>query len=202
MNQKLTARLIAGVTISSLALFTSNLGQPVQASEENDSLTLAADTSIITKVKADGVGNNSTVNYNFEDRSLLTFTSSNPAAPSSNLTGKTAQSELQNQPQLIANSSSGRVGMASYYSNGDDGGTMTASGKRFNHNAMTAAHRSLPFGTRVRVTNLRNGRSVVVTINDRGPYGRGRIIDLSRGAARAIGMISSGVARVRLDVLD
>jgi rare lipoprotein A len=66
---------------------------------------------------------------------------------------------------------------------------------------MTAAHRSLPFGTRVRVTNKRNGRSVVVTINDRGPFVRGRVIDLSTGAATVIGMISAGVAPVSLEVL-
>jgi len=77
----------------------------------------------------------------------------------------------------------------------------TASGERFNKNAMTAAHRTLPMGTRVRVTNTRNGRSVVVRINDRGPYGKGRIIDLSEAAARQLGMIDAGVAPVQLEVL-
>jgi rare lipoprotein A len=91
-------------------------------------------------------------------------------------------------------------GMASFY--GYDGsGTSTASGQRFNPEAMTAAHRSLPFGTQVRVTNTKNGRSVVVRINDRGPYIRGRIIDLSTGAARILGMMSSGVAPVHVEVL-
>jgi rare lipoprotein A len=71
----------------------------------------------------------------------------------------------------------------------------------FNPSAMTAAHRSLPFGTKVRVTNRRNGRSVIVTINDRGPFVRGRVIDLSSGAAGVIGMRSSGVAPVSLQVL-
>ncbi|MBD2492780.1 septal ring lytic transglycosylase RlpA family protein [Nostoc sp. FACHB-280] len=91
-------------------------------------------------------------------------------------------------------------GMASFY--GYDGsGSMTASGQRFNPEAMTAAHRTLPFGTRVRVTNTRNGRSVIVRINDRGPYIRGRVIDLSTAAARTIGMIGSGVAPVHIEVL-
>lgn len=91
-------------------------------------------------------------------------------------------------------------GMASYY--GYDGsGNRTASGQRFNPEAMTAAHRSLPFGTQVRVTNTRNGRSVVLRINDRGPFIRGRVIDVSAGAARILGMMGSGVAPVHIEVL-
>ena len=93
----------------------------------------------------------------------------------------------------------GHSGMASYY--GSESGSRTASGARFVPSAMTAAHRTLPFGTKVRVTNKRNGRSVVVTINDRGPFIRGRIIDLSSGAAGVIGMRSSGVAPVSMEVL-
>ena len=76
-----------------------------------------------------------------------------------------------------------------------------ASGGRFNPNALTAAHKTLPFGTKVRVTNNRNGQSVVVTINDRGPYVGGRVIDLSAAAAGAINMKSAGVAPVSLAVL-
>lgn len=74
----------------------------------------------------------------------------------------------------------------------------TASGERANPNSMTAAHRTLPFGTRVTVTNRRNGRSVTVRINDRGPYGGGRVIDVTRAAARRLGMISAGVVPVRI----
>lgn len=81
-------------------------------------------------------------------------------------------------------------------------GRLTASGERFDMNGLTAAHRSLPFGTRVRVVNETNGRSVVVTVNDRGPYIGKRIIDLSRKAAEAIGLKSRGVAAVRLEILD
>src|ERR1700674_4304840 len=76
-----------------------------------------------------------------------------------------------------------------------------ASGGRFNPDGMTAAHRSLPFGTMLRVTNLATGRSVTVRVNDRGPYVRGRGLDLSRGAARVIGMIGAGVARVAYRVI-
>ncbi|MEA5418709.1 septal ring lytic transglycosylase RlpA family protein [Spirulina sp. CCNP1310] len=92
-------------------------------------------------------------------------------------------------------------GIASWYGPGFHG-RRSASGERFNQNAMTAAHRTLPFGTQVRVTNLRTGASVVVRINDRGPFTRGRVIDLSRAAAGAIGMIGSGVAPVKVEVLQ
>lgn len=93
--------------------------------------------------------------------------------------------------------SGGQTGVASYYWQGQ----RVASGGRFNPNAMTAAHKTLPFGTRVRVTRVDTGRSVTVTINDRGPFVRGRIIDLSRAAAGSLGMTGAGVARVSLTVL-
>ena len=93
--------------------------------------------------------------------------------------------------------SGGSHGVASYYWQPQ----RVASGGWFNPNAMTAAHKTLPFGTRVRVTHAGNGRSAVVTINDRGPYVRGRTIDLSRAAASIIGMTGQGVARIRMEVL-
>jgi len=89
-------------------------------------------------------------------------------------------------------------GMASYY--GNESGSRTASGQRFNQNAMTAAHRSLPFGTKLRVTH--GGRSVVVTVNDRGPFIRGRVLDLSTAAARAVGLTGAGVGRVTAEVVS
>jgi rare lipoprotein A len=95
----------------------------------------------------------------------------------------------------------GSTGVASYYG-GRFHGRLTASGVRFNQNEMTAAHRTLPFGTRVRVTHLGSGRSVDVRINDRGPYVGGRIIDLSQGAAGVLGMHHQGVARVKVTVLS
>ena len=92
-------------------------------------------------------------------------------------------------------------GIASYYAHKFHGRT-TASGETYDMMAMTAAHRTLPFGTRVRVVNKDNGRSVVVRINDRGPFVAGRVIDLSRASAEELGMMGSGVAPVRLEVLD
>jgi len=91
-------------------------------------------------------------------------------------------------------------GTACWYGN-EYHGRKTASGEVFDQWAMTAAHRELPFGTIVRVKNLRNGRAVKVRINDRGPFVRGRIIDLSRGAAERLGMVQAGIGPVRLEVL-
>jgi rare lipoprotein A len=91
-------------------------------------------------------------------------------------------------------------GLATFYGAEQQGGP-TASGERFDRNQLTAAHRTLPLGTRVRVTNTRNGRSVEVRINDRGPYGQGRIIDLSEAAARRLDMIAAGVVPVIVEVL-
>src|SRR5262245_58723019 len=99
---------------------------------------------------------------------------------------------------LTCLASSAQAERATYYGH-EHAGRRTASGERFNPAAMTAAHRTLRFGTRVRVTNPRNGRSVVVRINDRGPFVKGYAIDLSSGAARAIGM--GGTAEVRMEVI-
>ncbi|WP_369700267.1 septal ring lytic transglycosylase RlpA family protein [Halomonas sp. I5-271120] len=95
---------------------------------------------------------------------------------------------------------SSEVGMATYYADRYHGRT-TASGERFDQKAMTAAHRTLAFGTRVRVTRLDDGREVTVRINDRGPFVRGRVIDLSKRAARQLGMMRDGTVKVRLSVL-
>ncbi|MFG6103768.1 septal ring lytic transglycosylase RlpA family protein [Leptothoe sp. EHU-05/26/07-4] len=104
------------------------------------------------------------------------------------------------EPQQVAAIRSSYSGMASWYGPGFHG-RMSASGESFNQYAMTAAHRTLPFGTQVRVTNLNNGQQVVVRINDRGPFSRGRIIDLSAGAASAIGLQAAGVGPVQVEVL-
>lgn len=92
------------------------------------------------------------------------------------------------------------TGAASWYGSKFHG-RRTANGERYDMHKMTAAHKTLPFGTKVRVTNQNNGRSVTVRINDRGPFAGNRVIDLSRGAAQAVDMISQGVAPVRIEVL-
>lgn len=92
-------------------------------------------------------------------------------------------------------------GKASWYSVNTNGGTRTASGNRLNNNAATAAHKTLPMGSKVRVVNLANGKSEVVTITDRGPYVGGRVIDVTIGVAERLGFASRGVVPVKLEVL-
>ncbi len=124
----------------------------------------------------------------------LTVSTAASATPSVN----SIQSNSIASKQLIAQS----VGQASFYGNQPgEGGPLTANGERYNPSGYTAAHRTLPFGTRVRVTSPSTGRSVVVRINDRGPFIGGRIIDLSVGAARAIGLTNTGVGTVRMEVV-
>jgi rare lipoprotein A len=89
-------------------------------------------------------------------------------------------------------------GLASFYTEG----TETASGEKFDTHELTAAHPTLPFGTRLRVTNVTTGRSVTVRVNDRGPYVAGRVVDVSYSAAEALGMVGQGVAKVKLDVVQ
>jgi len=105
----------------------------------------------------------------------------------------------KNRPAEIERGAA-QEGMASWYGK-EFHGRPTASGERFDMHALTAAHPTLPFGARVRVTNLANGKSVTVRVNDRGPFTKGRIIDLSYAAAREIGIIESGTARVRVEIL-
>ena len=103
---------------------------------------------------------------------------------------------LMPRQAAAADGTADQLGIASIYST--NSGSRTASGKRLNPAALTAAHRTLRFGTKVRVTNKKNGRSVIVTINDRGPFVRGRVIDVTPAAARALGF--SGLTRVALKV--
>ncbi len=105
------------------------------------------------------------------------------------------------EPEPVASGYTFGEGWASWYGPGFHG-RLTANGETYNQNAMTAAHKSLPFGTLVRVTNLNNGLSAVVRINDRGPYIHGREIDLSAAAAQVVGAVQSGVAPVRMEILN
>ncbi|NJM49530.1 MAG: septal ring lytic transglycosylase RlpA family protein [Sphingomonadales bacterium] len=118
------------------------------------------------------------------------------------MTAFVATALLMGAMPLLAQSDGGDLGsgMASYYGK-ELAGNRTANGERFDPTGFTAAHRTLPFGAQVRVTNLSNGRDVVVRVNDRGPFARGRIIDISHAAAVEIGMVRSGHARVKLEMV-
>src|SRR6185295_16272708 len=101
-------------------------------------------------------------------------------------------------PRAIPHGGDFGTGLASFYGEGFDG-KLTASGEKFDRSKFTAAHKTLPFGTCVRVTAVESGKSVKVRVNDRGPYAGGRILDLSEGAAKALGITEKGVAQVRLN---
>ena len=104
---------------------------------------------------------------------------------------------------LVSTSAIAREGSVRHYrTSWYQSGTITAQGHRYNPDRLTAAHRRLPFGTVLRVTDTKTGRSVIVTINDRGPYIRGRDLDLSRAAARAVGIIDRGIASVRVEIIQ
>ena len=111
-----------------------------------------------------------------------------------------AKAKTTSTKEKTSNSGSSQSGIASYYGKGLHG-SRTASGERHNRNEMVAAHKSLPFGTKVKVTNLSNGKEVVVRINDRGPFIKGRVIDLSYGAFSKIENPGKGITKVKLDVL-
>ena len=112
-----------------------------------------------------------------------------------------------NQKKVTATQSTWKVksvqkGQASWYGIRCNGGTQTASGERLCSQAPTAAHKTLPMGTKVRVTNLNNGKSEIVRITDRGPYTKGRIIDVTEGVAQRIGFYKNGIAKVKVEVVE
>jgi rare lipoprotein A len=134
------------------------------------------------------------------------FASSRPAAPERDRTAlfvpnrrvAVAHAAFTPHDNNAAATRTASQGLASFYSEG----ARTASGEKFNANELTAAHPTLPFGTKLRVTNVSNGQSVTVRVNDRGPYVPGRVVDVSYSAARTLGMVDGGVAKVKLDVVQ
>jgi rare lipoprotein A (peptidoglycan hydrolase) len=130
----------------------------------------------------------------------VAWAQTNPQIRIQHLPQKTTATPNANTPAATETVLFTQTGQASWY--GYEGGTVTATGERYNPQAMTAAHKTLAFGSRVRVTNTRTGKSAIVTINDRGPFVRGRIIDLSQAAAEAVGIRGSGVGNVKIEVLS
>jgi rare lipoprotein A len=125
---------------------------------------------------------------------LLFVAACNTTSADTSVTGSISQNK-------IATTASLQKGTASWYGPGFHG-RKTASGERFNSGAMTAAHRFLPFGTKLKVVNEKNGRSVVVRVNDRGPFTRNRIIDLAKGPAQELGLMGTGTAYVSLHRIE
>lgn len=123
-----------------------------------------------------------------------------PGLPS--LFSGSGEASSPSAPSSLKSAGRTESGEMSWYSVRTNGGTRTASGEKLSDKAFTAAHRTLPFGTKVKVTNLRNDRTAVVRINDRGPFIEGRIVDVSLGAARKLDFVGSGVAPCRIEVLE
>lgn len=119
--------------------------------------------------------------------------------------GETDSPSLDSVPasgaEFLRRAGQGEVGVASFYSM-EFAGRRTASGHPFDPLGMTAAHKTLPLGTEIRITNLRNGRSVTATVNDRGPYVQGRIVDVSLALARQLDFVRAGMAQVKVEVLN
>ena len=111
-----------------------------------------------------------------------------------------APAQQQMPPKFASAKGAYQIGLSSYYAH-DFHGRPTASGEIFDMNGLSAAHRELPLGTIIRVTHMGNGRSVILKVNDRGPFVENRILDLSLGAARELGMIQEGVARVKIEII-
>jgi rare lipoprotein A (peptidoglycan hydrolase) len=161
-------------------------------------------TSLLRIAKAPGVGSASVLALTREDIATASSFQSAQTEPNPETAAPNGKSDasLNNLAARIAKRLGSKLhtvfaGRASFYSLGQQ----LASGGKFLPEGLTAAHRTLPFGTRLRVTDQKSGRSVVVTVNDRGPYVNGRVLDLSLGAARALGMIDSGVIEVRAEVI-
>jgi peptidoglycan lytic transglycosylase len=135
--------------------------------------------------------------------SVLPFFSSNSFSKGSNLNKVDSAHATENQSSIEENHSlktHTQMGVASWYG-AHWHGRKTASGERFNMRDFTAAHKSLPLGAITKVTNLKNGQETIVKINDRGPYKKGRIIDLSHAAAKSIGMLKGGTAKVKVTTI-
>ncbi len=190
LNRQIFYKLSSTITLATAS--TMIVLFPTVAKSELHTPTVRRKLPTVTTAK------NKRVKFNFANAS--SFSKTNMAAniqsgyPQASALKKDA---VAPKSTIIANAFSGN---ASWYGPGFDG-NMTANGETYDQNALTAAHPTLAFGTRVKVTNLNNDRSVVVTINDRGPYAEGRVIDLSAAAAQSLDMIGSGVAPVEVTVL-
>ncbi len=157
------------------------------------SFSLMAMSNGTDKSTADKVEKNATA------RNIIYIKEEKPIAVEG-IRDKVTGGNIETEKDELAKYKHYQTGTASYYG-GKWHGRKTANGEIFNQNSMTAAHKTLPFGTKVRVTNLNNGKSVIVRINNRGPYTKGRIIDLSKAAFSKIENTGRGVTRVKLEIM-
>lgn len=179
---RLTVALVAAVSLGAAA---ASLGASVD-------LPAASEASAVSQASVPDVVQQTLLEL-YEPELWLTATySTTPAARPATPATRATTAARKPVGKIAAQ------GLASFYSHG----TKTASGERFNARELTAAHRTLPFGTKLRVTDVKSGRSVTVRVNDRGPFVRGRIVDVSHAAAELLGMLGKGIASVRLDVME
>ena len=189
LNRQMFYKLSSLVTLATAS--TMIVLFPTAAKSELQTPKVRRKLATVTTAK------NKQVKFNFSNaKSFL------DAKTATNIKSAYSQTSTQKNPvtpksTIVANAFNGN---ASWYGPGFDG-SMTANGETYDQNALTAAHPTLAFGTKVKVTNLNNDRSVIVEINDRGPYAEGRVIDLSAAAAQSLDMIHSGVAPVEITVL-
>lgn len=151
-------------------------------------LAACAQSSVVTDKSAFHVGSRSTVTN--QSRKASREASTRPSTVSNNRAPFATEHPAAEKHDAL-------LGLASYYEHG----SRTASGEKFDAHELTAAHPTLPFGTRLRVTNVATGKSVTVRVNDRGPFVRGRVVDVSYSAAESLGLVGRGVAKVKLDVV-
>lgn len=201
---KIVTLLLAGFltfgSLNSLAA-TKNTKAKSSISTKKQATSKATKKVVTSKVKKKEVTAKAT-----KKKTISTVTTK-PVKSAKKVTQKVAKKMATAKKKLVKEQSKPQVkkhyqtGMASYYAN-EFNGRRTANGETFSNAKLTAAHRTLPFGTLIEVTNLRNGRSVVVRVNDRGPYSHARVLDLSSAAAKKIGMHHSGTAKVKIAILD
>lgn len=188
---------LKSIQYMAIAFILSTIGLGLNASEANADINKNRDSKTFTPVSSLDLAENQSLSLHLLLASSFTNqTQEIDLQDNFELSSLEQTIPVREQP-LIASTFGGK---ASWYGPGFHG-RLTANGERYNQNAMTAAHKNLRFGTRVKVTNLSNGRSVIVRINDRGPFVKGRVLDLSAAAARSLNMINSGVARVKVTIL-
>jgi rare lipoprotein A len=192
----LFAVILAAATLAACGRFPGIPGQSAhRATNPHPSFATSANVTVVAKTPAVRIGKSDAIAI-VKPVSVATVKFVPPAADKPVATEKLAAIATE---KAAAARSDASYGLASYYAHGS---SRTANGEKFNPRELTAAHRTLPFGTRLRVTELKKGRSVTVRINDRGPFVPGRTVDVSYAAAEQLGIVERGIAKVKVVVVD